>query len=89
MARLMTVGIKLNFPAWGQRHYLRQSGVGPKGGVGCGRGDQDWVGRIPCKQGGLAYLSVHDDINADPIGYDECAGNAAIYFVILGEPRAE
>ena len=45
--------------------------------------------QIPCKQGGLAYLPVHDDINADPIGFDECAGNAAIYFVILGEPRAE
>lgn len=23
VARLMMVGIRLNFPAWGQRHYLR------------------------------------------------------------------
>lgn len=36
--------------------------------------------QIPCKQGGLAYLPVHDDINADPIGFDECASNATIYF---------
>lgn len=41
------------------------------------------------RQGGLVYLSVHDDVNSDPVGFDECAGGGTVYFVILGEPRAE
>jgi hypothetical protein len=35
------------------------------------------------------YLSMHDDINSNPIGFDEHAGGGAICIVILGKPRGD
>lgn len=37
----------------------------------------------------LLYLSMHNDINADPIGLDECAGCAVVCLVIFGKPGKE
>lgn len=34
------------------------------------------------------YLSMYDDINSNPISFDESSGGGgAIYLVILGKPR--
>ena len=60
--------------------------------VGSGAGGaQGRVGEMrPCQlgpgQSRLAYLSMHNDVDADPIGLDERVGGAAVYLVILGKP---
>lgn len=33
-----------------------------------------------------SHLSMHDDINADPVGLDERAGGGTIDLVVLGKP---
>lgn len=78
MARLMTVGIRLNLPAWENRIVF----IHPLGAPGRAEGDEQ--GRAA-----FGHLSVHNDVNANPIGLDECAGGGAIYLVILGKPRME
>lgn len=84
MARLMMVGIRLNFPAWEKRH-LRLSGQAMWWG-----GRSSVLGHLNPRQAGpLVYLSVHDDIDSDPIRFDECASGAAVYLVILGKPGTE
>lgn len=88
MARLMMVGIRLNFPAWGQKGHLRWSRSRAPGRSGVW-GDGGWASPNPRWQRGLVYLSMNDDINSDPVGFDECAGAAAVYSIILGEPRTE
>lgn len=36
------------------------------------------------------YLSMHNNIDSNPIGFDESSsGGGAIYLVILGKPRVE
>lgn len=37
-----------------------------------------------------AYLTMHDDINSDPIGFDESSsGGGSIYLVILGKSKVK
>lgn len=83
MARLMMVGIRLNFPAW-EKRLPQTTRAGPYS-----EGDGAWTPQpwaMQGRQAGLGYLSVHNDVNADPVGLDKCASGAAIYLVILGKP---
>jgi hypothetical protein len=37
-----------------------------------------------------AYLSMHNNVNSNPIGFDESSsGGGAVYLVIFGKPRVE
>lgn len=48
------------------------------------------LGQAKVEPFSCAYLSMYNNINSNPVGFDESSsGGSAIYLVILGKPRVE